>query len=113
MEEVKKKRRQGEEQKIQTKIREWCKKVGLFCYKNNTVGIYDPRSGTYIPAPRKGITDLTVLRNATAYYVEVKKPGGVISDDQKLFIEDVQKTGNQAIVVYSFEEFYDFFSKII
>lgn len=110
---VKKKRNKSEEQKIQTGIKDWCKKVGLFCYKNSTVGIYDPRSSTFIPAPKKGITDLTILLKGKAYWVEVKKPGGVLSDDQVKFIQDVEATGNIAFTVYSVEEFKSYFEPLI
>src|SRR5690606_41644066 len=53
---------------------------------------------------RSGVPDIIACVNGKFVGIEVKKPGGIVSPLQRAKIEQIQKAGGIAFVVYSFEE---------
>jgi len=51
-----------------------------------------------------GAADLQIVHNEKAYFLEVKKPGGRMSDKQKDFMESALAVGAEYAVVQSVEE---------
>lgn len=52
----------------------------------------------------RGFSDLFAIKNGKIYFIEVKKPSGVIRADQLNFIKQMQSKGCTAGIVYSVEE---------
>lgn len=52
----------------------------------------------------RGFSDLFAIKNGKIYFIEVKKPSGVIGDDQLNFIKQMQSKGCTAGIVHSVEE---------
>lgn len=50
---------------------------------------------------RKGWPDFTVLHQGRAYCLELKAPGGVLSDEQKQCLAELETTGTPCKVAYS------------
>lgn len=85
------------------------------CYwKNNSVGVYDVarkvhrKPGKYF---RPGVSDILGIDNTGRFIaIEVKTAKGRLSENQKLFLEDVNKNGGLGFVARSIEcvkkEFY-------
>lgn len=53
---------------------------------------------------RSGIPDIIACIKGRFVGIEVKKPGGIVSNLQKINIEEIKKSGGVGIMVYSFEE---------
>ena len=51
-----------------------------------------------------GLPDIFVLYQGKLYYIEVKRPDGELTDNQKQVISDLEQHQIQGIVAYSFEE---------
>lgn len=86
---------------------------GVFCWRSNNTGIYDPASKRYRAfRGLKGVADiLGVLprpaggsRLGVFLAVEVKRPGGKASAEQKWFLGEVARLGGVALCVRSVEE---------
>ena len=52
----------------------------------------------------RGFSDLFAIKDGKIYFIEVKKPNGVVGADQLNFIKQMQKQGCVAGVVRSVEE---------
>lgn len=52
----------------------------------------------------KGIVDRIAVKNGRVLFIEVKKPGGTLSDEQKEFRTNMKKAGGEYHVVRSLEE---------
>lgn len=92
------------EQDIQNTIRIRLTELGYTVFRAN-VGKFKLEDGRWFDTglPR-GFSDLFAVRDGRVYFLEVKKPGGRIRDDQKNFLEQMRKKGCVAGVVYSAEE---------
>lgn len=74
------------EQVIQTQIKKHFESQGYFVIK-------------LIKTSVNGIPDLLVIKQNRVKFVEVKKPGGVLSELQKYRIRELRKQGIDAIAV--------------
>lgn len=52
----------------------------------------------------KGFSDLFAVKNGRVFFLEVKRPGGHVRDEQINFLEQMRKRGCVAGVVHSAEE---------
>lgn len=52
----------------------------------------------------RGFSDLFAIKDGKVYFIEVKKPNGVVGEDQINFIKQMQNKGCTAGIVYSVEE---------
>ena len=79
------------------------------CYwKNNSVGVYDPikkvhrKPGKY---HRNGVSDILGFDNTGKFIaIEVKTSKGRLSQNQKLFLEDVNRNGGVGFVARSVDD---------
>ncbi len=93
------------EQGIQRTILEYLRWRGIFCWKNNTAGIYVKARNTYIPSHAPGVSDiLGVLPGGRFMAIEVKAPKGKVSPHQQQFIDSINQAGGVAFVAHSVEE---------
>jgi hypothetical protein len=79
------------------------------CYwKNNTVGVYDPIKRVHRKPGkhhRNGVSDILGVDGSGRFIaIEVKTPKGRVSDNQKLFIEDINRCGGKAFVARSVDD---------
>lgn len=74
---------------------------GILAWRNNTTGVYDPvrkRFRTF--TGMKGVADvLGVLPGGRLLAVEAKQPRGRLSEEQKVFLDGVNRAGGLAVVV--------------
>jgi len=58
-----------------------------------------------IKTNKNGVPDLVVIdKNGGATFIEVKRPGGKLSELQKYRIKEMQSKGIKVIVAYSIED---------
>lgn len=80
------------EKQIEDRLVKWCKARGLQCLKLRIDGV-------------NGFPDRTILGpNGLCIFIELKRPGGVLSAAQKNFLAWAHLNGHAAFVAYSFEE---------
>jgi len=76
-----------------------------FAWKNESVGIYDEKRGTYRKKRREhsinGVSDILGIRNGRLLAIEVKTNTGKVSNDQQLFIDRILREGGIAGVARS------------
>jgi hypothetical protein len=53
---------------------------------------------------RPGVADLVIIKDSRAYFLEMKKPGGKQSENQKAFEIDAMKAGSWYAIAFSFSE---------
>ena len=76
-------------QKLQKSIIDYLRLNGWYVWKNNSVGTYNKKTGGYIPAQTKGVSDLTAIKNGIVVFIEVKLPNGKQSEHQKEFEKQI------------------------
>jgi hypothetical protein len=102
------------ESEIQKAILDYLRLVcKIFCYKNNTTGIYKKSTNSYIPSQSVGCPDITAIINGKYIGIEVKRPGGKVSPEQLKFGEYIKEAGGEYWVVYSVEDCEEQIKKIL
>jgi len=89
------------ESEVQATILQWLLLKKIFCWRNNTTGIYDPYKKTFRfnPYVLKGIADiLGILPDGKFLAIEVKRPGGKLSEWQTAFLQAIQQYGGIAFM---------------
>ena len=79
------------------------------CYwKNNTVGVYDPIKKVHRKPGkhhRNGVSDILGVDSSGRFIaIEVKTLKGRVSENQKLFLEDINKHGGLGFVARSVDD---------
>lgn len=94
------------EKDIQKKILQWLQFNGIFCWSNKTQGTFDPKRKVFRTSTQlKGVPDiLGVLPDGRFLGIEVKRPGGKVSDEQVDFMVRANLRGAFAFVAYSLED---------
>ncbi len=100
---------------IQREILDFLRECGVFAWRNNTVGVYDQRKKCYRknPMQMKGAADIigiipyitdqgSTLGRMLA--IEVKSPGGQVSDEQRIFLTRIIDNGGIAFVARSVKQ---------
>ena len=84
---------------------------GIYSWNNRNVGLYDPRSGKFIPAVMKGIPDIlgyfgSKWKNLAGHFlcIEVKAKGGRVSPQQHHFIDEAKANHCITIIAYSVDD---------
>lgn len=100
---------------IQRQIIRWLYKAGIFCWRNNSMGVFDPKLKIYRKPNGEGyingVSDILGVVKGKMLAIEVKKPGGRISTEQKEFIERLSSDGHVAFVAYSLDDVIAEFQK--
>ena len=92
------------ESQIQKTILDYLRYRKVFCWKQNTVGIYKQSTGSYIPSQSVGAPDIFAVKNGKVFGIEVKTKTGKQSDNQKNFQQDFEKAGGIYLVARSIED---------
>lgn len=116
------KKRASPEKKIQNEILGFLRTIGVMCWTQNNVGVFDPTKKIFRknngPYHLKGISD--ILGIIPYYYqdsndnhspkclgrflaIEVKSETGVISPEQRIFIAKINEEGGIAFATRSLE----------
>ena len=90
------------ESTLQAAILEYLHYRGIFCWRNNTTGVYDPIRKIFRrnKAVLKGVSDILGLLPPKGKFlaIEVKTKTGRVSKEQKLFLEKVDYNGGLGFV---------------
>jgi hypothetical protein len=97
------------EKAIENHILRWLNMSGIFAWKNQSVGIFDPVKKIYRrsnnPFHIKGVSDvLGILPDGKLLAIEVKSKTGKPSPEQIQFIEKIKASGGVAFVARSLDE---------
>lgn len=103
------------EKQVENSILEYLKMRGVFCFKVNTGGVFDPTSRRFRKNKNKhvitGVADiLGVLPNGRFLAIEVKTPNSSRSnktyatDNQKFFIANIKANGGLAFIARSVDD---------
>jgi|SRR5579872_2540524 len=97
---------QSSEHQIQQAILQYLKVRGIFAWRNNTIGVWDSKLGIYRKNTTiKGVSDiLGILPTGRFLAIEVKRKGGIVSDEQLEFNYTINKNGGLAFVAYSIDD---------
>ena len=104
------------EKQIENEILNWLSSQGIFAWKNQSVGIYNPVRKAFMrrtsPHHIKGVSDiLGILKDGRLLAIEVKAKYGKPSPEQTLFIEKIKKNGGIAFIARSIQEVSEEFNK--
>ena len=83
----------------------WYNKI--FFYRNNNTATYDAKRGQYRAMPKwsmKGVSDIVGIYQGKPLYIEVKKPGGYPTKEQKEFMKQVNEQGGIAFIARSIDD---------
>ena len=95
------------ENKIQLEAIKYLKSKGILCWRNNTMGVYDPKLNTYRSNPysMKGVGDIVGMTPDGRFLsVEIKTKTGKPSADQLLFIKRCELNGGLCFVARSLDD---------
>lgn len=97
------------EKDIETSILVFLNKIhGCFAWKNQSVGIYDNKKQIFRKSKNpfciNGVSDILGIFNGKLLAIEVKKPGGILSKEQDIFIQKINKIGGISGVCYSVDD---------
>lgn len=95
------------EKDIQNAICDYLALKGYFFWRNNTVGLYDAKSGGYRSMPKyakAGVPDIILVKDGTFIGLEVKTPKTQQSDAQVAFESGVTKAGGRYHVARSVDD---------
>lgn len=99
------------EKKIENEILSFLKMIGVYCWKNNSVGVFDPVKKVYRKPNNihhiNGVADILGVMGGRFLAIEVKSPKGVISPEQRIFIARVNEEGGIAFVARSVKQAAD------
>lgn len=93
------------ERDIQREIIKYLRIKQIFCWKNNSVGIYVEKRKTYIPVGMKGISDIIgLLPTGQLFAIEVKVKNRYPNQNQKDFMQKINDSGGLAFVARSLDD---------
>ena len=91
------------EQQLQKQILDWLRLSGYIAIKYRSAGIYNKKTGKYIPMGTTGVSDI-LFWGKKAGAIEVKMKGNKPTTKQLEFIEQIKSKGYIAFVAYSLDE---------
>ncbi len=91
---------------IQNAICEYLAAKRVFFWRQNVVPIYNSKTEKFRAMPKyslTGVSDIIALKKGVPYFIEVKRPKGVQSNNQKVFEKLVTDNGGIYAVVTSID----------
>lgn len=95
------------EKDIENEILQYLKASGIFCWKNNSTGIFDPTKKCFRRPGRyhmNGVSDILGIYKGKFLAIEVKGPKGVLSPFQRAYIKLINEHGGIAFMARSIED---------
>ena len=103
------------EREIQKSIFDYLSLVGINAWRTNSgINFSSYKEKQYIVrlAPRGTPDIIGFLNDGKFLGIEVKKPGGIVSDDQTIFLDKINKAGGVGFVAYSVDDVIKTFKKL-
>lgn len=99
----------NETDEVVTPCIEYLRAKGIYCWRNNSVGVWDPVKRVYRKNNSKlkinGVSDiLGIWSDGRFFACECKRGRNQPSDDQTAFLEAIEKHGGIAMVVWSVDD---------
>ena len=91
------------EKHILKQILEYLPYIGIFAWRTNS-GVIFSEGRPHRMAPRGTSDIIGIMPNGLFLAIEVKKPGGVVSQFQKEFLEKITTKGGVGFVAYSLDD---------
>lgn len=94
------------ERDIQHAIIQYLELKKFVVVKVNNGGVYVKARDTYMKSRQPGVSDILACEPRTGRFwaIEVKRPSGKLSTEQKAFLERVEASGGKAMVAYSLDD---------
>ena len=98
------------EKQIENAILKYLRFRGIFCFKLNTVGVFDPVKKVYRKPHSefilKGVSDIIAIASGRMIAIEIKVPErrNNLTDAQKFFLSKIEESGGIAFVACSIRE---------
>lgn len=96
------------EKRIETSILEFLRSIGVYCWKTDRQGTFDPVRKTFRtnnnPFKIKGVSDILGIVQGRMLAIEVKSPVGRLTDEQRVFIAKINHEGGIAFTARSLEQ---------
>lgn len=95
------------ERDVQRAVMEWLSVKGIFHWRMNNAGIFDAKTGGYRFHGLKGVSDILGIMpdgSGRILAIEVKRPGGKMTEAQKIFQQRIAELGGIATCVSSVAE---------
>ena len=93
------------EKDIQRKVLNYLlKDLKCFCWRSNSVGIYDREKGFFRSGSKRGVSDILCCHESKFIAIECKRPGAKQREDQINFQKSVELAGGEYWVIHSLDE---------
>lgn len=94
---------------IKRQIVEYLRLQGIFCWVNISGGIYDPTIGKFRKlngyGMMKGAPDIIgIYKGGKFLGIEVKNKKGIVSPEQKYFLDEINRNGGIGFVARSIDD---------
>lgn len=90
------------EKAIENEILSFLKSVGCYCWKNQSVGIFDPTKKVFRRSNNvhhiRGVSDVLGIISGRLLAIEVKSEKGRLTDEQRVFLRRINEEGGIGIV---------------
>lgn len=105
------------EKELETSILDYLNTLpGVFAFKVQTTGIYDPVRHIMRTIKNKhlhkGTSDIIGVKEGKFFAIEVKLPKKIPTDDQKVFLAKVNEVNGTGIYVNSYAEVVQFIKEL-
>lgn len=85
---------------------------GIYCWRSNNVGVFNPKTGGYFFHGLRGVSDILGIfpqkcpcaLQGVFLAVECKMPGKHPTNEQKAFLKEIKERGGIGICVHCVEE---------
>lgn len=95
------------EKQIESEILMFLRAIGIYCWKNPTVGVFDMKRRVYRKPKSvfhiRGASDILAIIQGRMLAIEVKSETGRLSDDQRVFLTKINEEGGIAFCTRSVE----------
>jgi len=92
------------EKQIQRQILDYINAIGAYGGKTKTMGVRRGKRWCFDKYLFRGFPDITFFHNQRLYFVEVKRKGNGLSDEQIMFSEYASESNQTYIVAYCVED---------
>lgn len=94
------------ENDIQLAVCDYLSYKGYFFWRQNTFPTFDPIRKQFRSMPKyamKGVSDIILLHEGMAYFLEIKRPNAKQNDNQKEFQRFVENAGCKYHIITSLD----------
>lgn len=99
--------------KLTNQILQFLYKQGVYCWRQNSGGIFDIRKGIYRTGAKKGVSDILgcIPPKGRLIAIEVKIGKDRLSDEQVGFMRNIIHAGGIAFIATDYESFLSSWEK--